>query len=144
MKGKLMKELKVVYALIQNNEGKVLLVHNTDGGGWSLPGGKVEQGETLIEAVKREIMEETGLTATIGDIISINEGKSHQMGVHTLFIMFKATVEDYITEIQMKDEISELRWLTVEEADEKLIYYHHSLNTFLENKATYYDEGYVN
>ena len=35
-----MKDLKVVYALIQNEEGNVLLVHNTDGGGWSLPGGK--------------------------------------------------------------------------------------------------------
>ena len=31
-----MKDLKVVYALIQNEEGNVLLVHNTDGGGWSL------------------------------------------------------------------------------------------------------------
>ena len=35
-------------------------------------------------------MEETGLNAKIGDIVSINEGKSTQMNVHTLFIMFKA------------------------------------------------------
>ena len=52
-----MKDLKVVYALIQNEEGNVLLVHNTDGGGWSLPGGKVEYGETLVEALKREVRE---------------------------------------------------------------------------------------
>ncbi|MEJ7482959.1 NUDIX hydrolase, partial [Staphylococcus warneri] len=50
-----MKDLKVVYALIQNQERKVLLVNNTDGGGWSLPGGKVEKEETLIEALKREV-----------------------------------------------------------------------------------------
>ena len=31
--------------------------------GWSLPGGK---GETLVEALKREVMEETGLNAKIG------------------------------------------------------------------------------
>ncbi|TBW84603.1 NUDIX hydrolase, partial [Staphylococcus epidermidis] len=61
-----MKDLKVVYALIQNQERKVLLVNNTDGGGWSLPGGKVEKEETLIEALKREVMEETGLNAKIG------------------------------------------------------------------------------
>lgn len=36
-----MKDLKVVYALIQNEEGNVLLVHNTDGGGWSLPVAKL-------------------------------------------------------------------------------------------------------
>ena len=68
MEGETVKDLKVVYALIQNQERKVLLVNNTDGGGWSLPGGKVEKGETLVEALKREVMEETGLNAKIGDI----------------------------------------------------------------------------
>lgn len=138
-----MKDLKVVYALIQNEEGNVLLVHNTDGGGWSLPGGKVEYGETLVEALKREVREETGLAIEINDIVSINEGKSTQMNVHTLFIMFKAQVHDYTTEIQMKDEISTLGWCSIDEADEKLVYYHHSLKDFLNNKATYYYEGIV-
>lgn len=57
--------------------------------------------------------------------------------------MFKAQVQDYTTDIQMKDEISTLGWFSIPEADEKLIYYHHSLNAFLNNKATYYDEGFV-
>lgn len=138
-----MKDLKVVYALIQDESGNILLVHNTDGGGWSLPGGKVEYGETLVEALKREVREETGLAIEVKDVVSINEGKSTQMNVHTLFIMFKAQVHDYTTEIQMKDEISTLRWLPIEEADEKLVYYHHSLRVFLNNHATYYDEGLV-
>ena len=61
-----MKDLKVVYALIQNEEGNVLLVHNTDGGGWSLPGGKVEYGETLVEAqsVKLEKKQDYSLKLT--------------------------------------------------------------------------------
>ncbi|UDI79058.1 NUDIX hydrolase [Staphylococcus taiwanensis] len=138
-----MKDLKVVYALIQNEEGNVLLVHNTDGGGWSLPGGKVKYGETLVEALKREVREETGLAIEVNDIVSINEGKSTQMNVHTLFIMFKAQVHDYTTEIQMKDEISTLGWCSIAEADEKLVYYHHRLKDFLNNKATYYYEGIV-
>lgn len=138
-----MKDLKVVYALIQNEEGNVLLVHNTDGGGWSLPGGKVEYGETLVEALKREVREETGLFVEVNDIVSVNEGKSTQMNVHTLFFMFKAEVQDYTTDIQMKDEISTLGWFSIPEADEKLIYYHHSFNAFINNKATYCDEGFV-
>lgn len=44
--------------------------------------------------------------------------------------MFKAEVQDYTTDIQMKDEISTLGWFSIPEADEKLIYYHHSLNAF--------------
>ncbi|MDN8759557.1 NUDIX hydrolase, partial [Staphylococcus aureus] len=60
-----MKDLKVVYALIQDEAGNILLVHNTDGGGWSLPGGKVEYGETLVEALKREVREETGLAIEV-------------------------------------------------------------------------------
>ena len=54
--------------------------------------------------------------------------------------MFKAEVQDYTTDIQMKDEISTLGWFSIPEADEKLIYYHHSLNAFINNKATYCDE----
>ena len=124
-----MKDLKVVYALIQNEEGNVLLVHNTDGGGWSLPGGKVEYGETLVEALKREVREETGLFVEVNDIVSVNEGK--------------ATIPNEVIDIQMKDEISTLGWFSIPEADEKLIYYHHSLNAFINNKATYCDEGFV-
>lgn len=44
--------------------------------------------------------------------------------------MFKAQVQDYTTDIQMKDEISTLGWFSIPEVDEKLIYYHHSLNAF--------------
>ena len=112
-------------------------------GGWSLPGGKVEKGETLVEALKREVMEETGLNSKIGDIVSINEGKSTQMNVHTLFIMFKATIQNEVIDIQMKDEISETKWMTIEESDQKLTYYNHSLKVFLDNKATYYNEGVI-
>lgn len=56
----------------------MLLVHNTDGGGWSLPGGKVEYGETLVEALKREVREETGLFVEVNDIVSVNEVNRHR------------------------------------------------------------------
>lgn len=43
--------------------GKLLAVTNRKWGGFTCPGGKMEQGETLEEAARRELLEETGCTA---------------------------------------------------------------------------------
>lgn len=48
-------------ALVYGPDGGLLLVRQTDGGVWSLPGGVIEPGETPADAVVRETWEETGL-----------------------------------------------------------------------------------
>ena len=59
-----------VGAVIVDDVGRILLVlrgNEPQAGLWSVPGGKVEAGETLVEAVVREVVEETGLRVVVDD-----------------------------------------------------------------------------
>jgi 8-oxo-dGTP diphosphatase len=65
------KEVSVM-AWIEDEDQKVLLVRQALGFRfWTLPGGKVKRGESLVKALKRELYEETGLDAEIGSLLGV-------------------------------------------------------------------------
>src|SRR6202162_2545983 len=60
-----------VFALIFNYEKQILLGHRRDIDWWNLPGGGMESGETVDEAVCREVREETGLEVKVERLVGV-------------------------------------------------------------------------
>src|SRR6202162_5822369 len=60
-----------VFALIFNDEKQILLGHRRDIDWWNLPGGGMESGETVDEALCREVSEETGLEVEVERLVGV-------------------------------------------------------------------------
>jgi len=52
-------------AIIQDEEGKLLMIKNKKDGLWRFPGGNVEAGESYHQGIIRELAEETGITCEL-------------------------------------------------------------------------------
>lgn len=64
-----------VCAIIENDKGEILLEKRHDNGMYCLPGGAIELNETVSDALKREIYEETGITLNDPKLLMILSGE---------------------------------------------------------------------
>ena len=60
-----------VFALIFDDQGRILLGHRRDIDWWNLPGGGMDKGETIDETVCREVREETGLEVKAEQLVGV-------------------------------------------------------------------------
>jgi 8-oxo-dGTP diphosphatase len=95
-------------------DGSLLLVKRGRGaneGLWAVPGGKVEYGERLREAAAREILEETGLVVSVGDVAWVGEalGPGTPPAWHFALVDFYATVIG--GELVVGDDAADAEWV---------------------------------
>jgi ADP-ribose pyrophosphatase YjhB (NUDIX family) len=110
-------ELAVSAAIFRNDT--VLLIRRAlppAQGLWTLPGGRVELGERLTDAVHREVMEETGLTVRVGGLAGYREIILDQdvAGRGRHFVILPFVAEWLAGEVGHNEEFREFRWLPVE------------------------------
>jgi 8-oxo-dGTP pyrophosphatase MutT (NUDIX family) len=121
-----------IKALIRNNEGKVLLLqvnpaklHGERKNYWDLPGGRVQKGHTVLDTLKREVAEETGIidiqaTKDIGMVLSnirIPFGEGDTVGL--ILGVYKCEVAEG-SNIVLSDEHVAYDWFAPKEAADLL------------------------
>lgn len=71
------------FAAVRDPAGRILLAQRADTLNWELPGGKVEPGESAVDAVIREVAEETGMTISVAGLSGVYTDPGHVMVYQT-------------------------------------------------------------
>jgi ADP-ribose pyrophosphatase YjhB (NUDIX family) len=107
-----------VSAFVGDDDGRVLLArraHEPDAGLWDALGGFLEEGEHPLDGLRREVLEETGLTVEPGPFVGVymDTYGTGEGAVPVLNLVWEATVTG--GEARPADDVSELRWFGREE-----------------------------
>jgi 8-oxo-dGTP diphosphatase len=101
--------------IVENEQGNILLV-KTHHGGWVYPGGQVEVGENLMDALSREIKEESGIDVVVSHLIGVHSNT----GIHKWYdgvtdvptkVMFDFVCKPVGGELSTSEETSESCWV---------------------------------
>ena len=108
-----------VGGIVFNDRGAVLMIKRNQKpalGQWSVPGGKLAPGETLQDACRREVNEETGLEIRIGHVVAVVERRIENF--HYIIIDFMATLTPEGLKVPRAcSDVDEARWIQVKKLE---------------------------
>lgn len=105
-------------AVVRDPAGRLLLVqrgHDPEAGRWTLPGGRVEAGESPADAAAREVAEETGLVVAVGRewlVLSRPTGQAGPDGTDTVFEIHDFVAEPVGGSLRAGDDAADAGWFT--------------------------------
>lgn len=103
-----------VAGIVVNDEGKVLVIRRRDNGHWEPPGGVLEMSETFEEGVRREVLEETGISVSVERLTGVY--KNMKRGIVALVFRCEPLDSPSVA----TDEAAEIRWMTLAESQDAM------------------------
>ncbi|MCF2136598.1 MAG: NUDIX hydrolase [Candidatus Thorarchaeota archaeon] len=115
--------------------------HEPHKGSWVLPGGFIEYGETAEEAAVREVLEETGVSVRLVDILGVYSAPERDPRKHILTVVFVA--ERIEGEPVGGDDAAEAKWFKIKETETMDLGFDHglilrNLREWLRSKGTFW------
>jgi 8-oxo-dGTP diphosphatase len=114
-----------VGAIMINKDGRIFLARRgpkakNEQGLWEFPGGSVEFGETLAEALQREMYEEYGINVSVGELVDVADHilpQEHQHWVSPTFICRIISGDPHIWE---PEKCTEIGWFDLDQVPDEL------------------------
>jgi len=103
------KHIVAVAGLVADDLGRVLMLRNLRND-WEFPGGQVEEGENLIEALQREVLEETGVIISVGELVGVYSN------VQSRIVMLDFLCKPIGGDLKTSQESLEVEWVNRTEA----------------------------
>jgi 8-oxo-dGTP pyrophosphatase MutT (NUDIX family) len=97
--------------LVQNEQGEILVIREREATTYKLPGGHIELGEKIEDAVIREVLEETGIQTTFSAVLGMASTHPYRFGKSNIYIVCK--LAPLSTQINIHDthEIDDAKWI---------------------------------
>lgn len=104
-------------AYLFDENGNILIVKPTYKEGWSVPGGVIEENESPLDCVKREILEELGISLNIKKLLVLDYRKDPELESYQFIFTGETITENQKSQIRLQEsELSEIKFLPTNEA----------------------------